>query len=179
MKIKTLALSSSLLLGALVLPACGSSSPDNYIEKSTKLSCKYTKKCEEAMWNEAGHDSVRDCVDQTLDAELLPGAGTTRDLFVELCTDFDSGAARQCLAAARKARRGCNIEDMSAEDQEACASVCGELSPEMSGLMLDPDHEERVAWMLEQLGLEGELEGELDVDDESLPSDLERLTAEP
>ncbi|MEM9459189.1 MAG: hypothetical protein AAGF11_33735 [Myxococcota bacterium] len=175
MKIKSFALSSSLLLGALALPACGSSSPDNYIEKSTKLSCKYTKKCEEAMWDEAGYDSVRDCVDQTLDAELLPGAGTARDLFVETCTDFDSSAARQCLSALRKARRSCDVDDVPTEDQEACASVCGELAPEMGALMLEPGNEELVARMLEQL----ELDGELDGDDEPRVSEDERLTTEP
>lgn len=159
MKTKTIFSLGALLFGAsFVLPACGSSSPENYIEASTKQSCKYTKKCEEAMWNEAGFDSVRDCVDETLDAELLPGAGTVRDLFVENCTDFDKSAARTCLAASRKARRSCDIDDISDDDQKACAEVCG--SVDMGNLLLDPTNEELVARMLEDKLLDEQIEQE-------------------
>ena len=88
-----------LLLGlsaSIFLPACGTGSPDAYVEKSIKLACQYTEKCEEAMWNEAGFDSVSDCVDKTLDTDL-GGQGTLREVFVAGCTDFDKGAARDCL----------------------------------------------------------------------------------
>jgi hypothetical protein len=150
---------------AIILPACGTSSPDAYIEKSTTIACKYAKKCEEAMWDEAGFESISDCRDKTLDSNL-GGQGTLRDLFVEGCTDFDSGAARKCLAAARKAKRGC--DDLAEVDEPACNEVCG--TPEAMGLGLAPDPltDELVARALEQMAENGELElepeGELTVD---------------
>lgn len=150
---------------SIVLPACGTSSPDAYIEKSTTLACKYTKKCDEAMWNEAGFDSISDCRDQVLDTNLA-GQGTLRDLFVEGCTDFDSGAARKCLAAARKAKRSC--EDLAEVDEPACEEVCGVPQAMGQGLAPDPLTDELVARALEQLVENGELElepeGELTVD---------------
>lgn len=141
-------------LVAFVLPACGASSPDAYVEKSTKLACQYTKKCEEAMWEEAGFDSVSDCVDTLLDTDL-GGEGTLRDAFVESCTDFDKGAARDCLAAARKAKRSCDDE----VDEPACERVCGTPA---SGLGLGPDPltDELVTRALEQRVEDGELESE-------------------
>ena len=149
---------------SIVLPACGTSSPDAYIEKSTTLACKYAKKCEEAMWEEAGFESISDCRDQLLDTNLGT-EGTLRDQFVEGCTDFDSGAARKCLAAARKAKRGC--DDLAEVDEPACNEVCG--TPEVMGQGLaDPMTDELVARALEQLVENGELElepeGELTVD---------------
>jgi hypothetical protein len=150
---------------SIVLPACGTSSPEAYIEKSTTLACKYVEKCEEAMWEEAGFDSISDCREQVLDTDL-GGQGSLRDLFVEGCTDFDSGAARKCLAAARKAKRSC--DDLAEVDEPACDEVCG-LPPEAMGQGLaEPMADELVARALEQLVENGELElepeGELTVD---------------
>ncbi len=156
MKIKALFLSSSFLFGAaVVLPACGSSSPDNYIEKTTQLGCKYLKKCEESMWDEAGFDSVNDCRDESLDLELVPGTGTVRDLFVEACSDFDKSAARKCLAASRKAVRSCD-QELEMEDQTTCAEVCGD--PAMGSLLRDPTNQEVVFELLEQMEADGQLE---------------------
>lgn len=166
MKTQLLLLCSSI---AIVLPACGTSSPEAYIEKSTTIACKYTKKCEEAMWEEAGFESVSECRDELLDTDL-GGQGTLRDLFVEGCTDFDSGAARKCLAAARKAKRSC--EDLAEADEPACQDVCG--IPDAMGLGLGPDPltDELVARALEQLAENGELE--LEPEDELTADQSER-----
>ncbi|MCH9679831.1 MAG: hypothetical protein K0V04_00230, partial [Deltaproteobacteria bacterium] len=76
-----------------------------------------------------------DCVDQSLSAELLGGM-TTRDLFVDSCSDFDSSAARQCLRGMRKIKRKCD-ENAGSDDQEkACAEVCG--TPKASAMLADP-----------------------------------------
>ena len=175
MKTQALLLSLS---ASFFLPACGSSSPERYIEKSTKLTCQYTKKCKEADWNEAGYDSVSDCREQTLDAELLPGSGTVRDLFVENCSDFDSGAARTCLAAARKAKRSC---DENPEPEPACNDVCG--NNEMMGQVLaDPANEELVARVLEELVANGELELDIEAPVDELAADelpADERTVEP
>lgn len=152
MKTQLLLLSLS---SALLLPACGSSSPENYIEASMKIACQYTEKCDEAMWDAAGFDSVNDCRDQLLDADL-GGEGSLRDNFVEGCTDFDKGAARKCLAAARKAKRGC--DDLETVEEPACDEVCG--APASMGLGLSPEPltDELVTRALEQMVDNGELE---------------------
>lgn len=152
MKTRLLLLSLS---AALLLPACGSSSPESYIEATAKLSCQYLEKCEEAMWEEAGFDSVKDCRDMLLDTDL-GGEGTLRDNFVESCTDFDKGAARKCLAAGRKAKRSC--EDLETVEEPACEEVCG--APASMGLGLGPDPltDELVTRALEAMIDDGELE---------------------
>lgn len=147
---------------SIALPACGAGSPDAYVEKSTKLACQYAKKCEEAMWEEAGFESVSDCVDKTLDTDL-GGQGTLRDVFVAGCTNFDKGAARDCLAAGRKAKRSC--DDMI--DEPACERVCGTPSEAMGmGLGPDPLTDELVTRALEQMVENGELELELEPEGE-------------
>lgn len=124
------------VFGALfVLTACGSSSPENFIEAQTREGCRKMKKCDESEWNAAGYDNVGDCVDKTLDA-TLPDGSTVRDSFVASCEDFDSGNARKCLAGARKIKRTCDDEAASSEQDEACANVCGD--PLASELYRDP-----------------------------------------
>lgn len=146
---------------SIILPACGSSSPDAFIEKNMTLACKYTKKCEEAMWEEAGFESVSDCRDQLLDTDL-GGQGTLRDQFVESCTDFDSSAARKCLAAGRKAKRSCDEE----VDEPACDEVCGTPEAMGQGLAEPVNPDELVSRALEESIESEELEpeGELTVD---------------
>jgi hypothetical protein len=135
-----LCLSTSILLAA-----CGSSSPEAYIETSIKISCQYLKKCQESSWNAAGYDSVADCRNQLLDEELGE-EGSRRDRFVESCTDFDSSAARECLAALRKAKRDCASE----VEEPACSEVCG--MPDAASLSLaDSIGGETAAHALEQL----------------------------
>ncbi len=141
----------SLLSLSIFLPACGASSPEAYIEKSTKIACQYLEKCEEAMWDMAGFDSVNDCRDQLL--ELSVDGTSLRDAFVESCTDFDKSAARKCLAAARKAKRSC--DDMS--DEPACEEVCGP-APVAGQALAEPMPADVVARALEQLESSGELE---------------------
>ncbi len=151
MKLKSL---SWIFCSSFLLAACGSSSPDNYIEKTTKLSCKYLKKCEESMWNEAGYDNVGDCVDQTLDAEIPVVGGTVRDAFVDSCSDFDSSAARKCLAGLRKAKRKCDLDAASSEQETACAEVCG--TPAASALFADPASLEAALELVDSMPVEDE-----------------------
>jgi hypothetical protein len=153
MKTNAILLSMSTLL---LLPACGAGSPEAYIEKSTKISCQYFEKCEEAMWDEAGFDSVKDCRDKTLDTPIGDG-GTLRDLFLAGCTEFDRGAARKCLGAARKAKRAC--DDLETVDEPACDEVCG-TNAAMGQVLADPANEELVARALEEMEAQGELEPE-------------------
>jgi hypothetical protein len=153
------------LSASILLPACGTGSPEAYIEESSKISCQYLKKCEEAMFDMAGFESVKDCRDQLLDLDL-GGEGSLRDQFVAGCTDFDGGAARKCLAAGRKAKRGC--DDLTTVEEPACEEVCGPVQ-EGDGLALaEPLSGELVARALEELDANGELElepaGELTVE---------------
>lgn len=117
MKIGTRAL---LLVFSSTLVACGTGSPDAYLEKSAKISCQFLRKCDAAMWNAAGFDSVWDCRDQLLDMDLSPGEGTLRDSFAESCIDFDREAARRCLASKREDKRNCDDSTIDA----ACFDVC-------------------------------------------------------
>lgn len=144
MTYKALLCSSFLLLGAsAVLPGCATSSPDNYVEKTTKLACQYLEKCETETYEQGGFDSINDCRDQTLDTPL-GNEGTLRDLFVDSCTDFDKSAARTCLRAAKKAKRSCEQNE-----EPACEEVCG--NPDMAMLFKDPTNQELVAQMLEDM----------------------------
>lgn len=161
--------SKALLLclsASIFLPACGAGSPEAYVEKSAKISCQYLEKCEEAAWTEAGYESISDCKDQFLE-QNFDGEGTFRDQFVANCTDFDSGSARKCLSAARKAKNECT--PLTQEINEpACEEVCG--PPDAMGLALgNPLDSELVARMLEDLEASGELdlepEGDLAVED--------------
>jgi hypothetical protein len=126
-----------LLLGF----GCGWSSPENYYDKSARLTCRYVKKCETSQWNAAGYDNIGDCVDETT-------SEADKDEYVAQCDDFDKRAARQCIAAGRKAIRRCDLDAPSAAQKEACATVCGGQSGDIdlveryhAGEMLDPFHE--------------------------------------
>jgi hypothetical protein len=144
---------------SILLPACGASSPEAFLEKSIKISCQYLEKCEEAMWNDAKFESVNDCRDTLLEVEI-PGQGTFRDLFVDNCTDFDKSAARTCLAAGRKAKRSCDDET----EEPACMEVCGAPSSAGLGLSPEPLTDELVTRALEEMIERGELD--LEVEDE-------------
>ena len=151
----------------LSLGACGSSSPDNFIETSTRISCKKMKKCDDAQWNEAGFSSVSDCTDQILDGPAImqessngegeedDGLGgleslfSYREAFVLACTDFDKKAARQCLSGMRKVKRKCDDGAMSSEQEDACASVCGD--PVVSELFVHPEDRELLEFVIEEL----------------------------
>lgn len=119
---------------------CGWSSPENFAKKSAKLSCQYTKKCEEDDWDESGFDNVRDCRDELADDDAV-------EAFADACKDFDKKSARQCLAGARKAKRSCDLDAPSDEQQEACAKVCGEL--DIGELMREEGKTEVMARILE------------------------------
>lgn len=154
MKLTTPLLPSLLLLGAsIALPACATSSPDNFVEKSAKLSCQYMKECEPDMFDMFGFDSVNDCRDKTLDAPI-GDQGSFRDFFVDNCTDFDRGKARTCLKAARQAKRDC-----SQNDEPACQEVCGDQA-EMGELLLEPHNPQLVARILEDMGVDEGVEAE-------------------
>jgi hypothetical protein len=144
-----------LLCATFTVVGCGSSSPENYVKTSTRIGCRYYKKCEKDLWDEAGFDNVRDCVNQTLDTEVAPGL-TLEDAFVEGCEDFDSSAARKCLAGMRKVTRTCD-EDAASDDQEkACGEVCGR--PSASALFSDPSNPDLALRLLEELEAEGALD---------------------
>jgi hypothetical protein len=138
-----------LLSTAFTLVACGSSSPENFFETSTRISCRYVKKCEKDEWDASGFDSVRDCVDQILDTPA-------RDLFVAACDDFDSSAARKCLAGLRKARRQCDLDAASGAQERACRDVCG--NPTASELFTDPRNEDAALMLLQELEADGALD---------------------
>jgi hypothetical protein len=139
---------SRFVIGALLmLTACGSSSPENFIEAQTREGCRKMKKCDESEWDAAGFDSVSDCVDETLDAQL-PDGSTVRDAFVASCEDFDSGHARKCLAGARKVKRTCDDNAASSEQEDACANVCG--NPLASELYRDPSDLEIAAELVSE-----------------------------
>ncbi len=145
-----------LLSSSFLLPACGTGSPDAYVEEAFKISCQYLKKCEEEMWEQSMFESVSDCRDTLLDADLDGNGATLRDSFVESCKDFDGGAARKCLAAARKAKRSCS--DLETVEEPACEEVCG---AQPAGQALgEPMSPELVLRALEQMEASGELEPE-------------------
>lgn len=131
-----------MVLGGLVV-GCGSSSPKAFAKKSGKLNCQTLKKCDEALFNEAGYDSVADCVDDTVKDEDV-------EAFVDACEDFDSGKARQCLAAGRKYKRSCDDDDISEEDARTCAEVCGSINIPTGELILDPGNPEVTVRILER-----------------------------
>jgi hypothetical protein len=131
------------------LVGCGSSSPENFFEASTRISCRYAKKCEKEEWDASGFDSVRDCVDQALDTPV-------RDLFVEACDDFDSSAARKCLAGMRKVKRQCDVDAASGAQERACRDVCG--NPTASELFTDPLNEDAAIMLLAELEADGALD---------------------
>jgi hypothetical protein len=138
-----------LLCTVFTLVGCGSSSPENFFEASTRISCRYAKKCEKDEWDAAGFDSVRECVDKALDSPL-------HDLLVEACDDFDSSAARKCLAGLRKARRQCDVDAPSEAQKRACRDVCG--NPSASELFTDPRNEDAALMLLQELEADGALD---------------------
>lgn len=109
MKFKTI-IALTPLLG---LVACGSANPEAYQKASARISCKYTKKCDEDAWDEAGYDNVKDCMDKAFPEDQRKAAA-------DACEDFDRKAARKCLAAGRKAKRKCEEEI----DEPECGKVC-------------------------------------------------------
>ncbi|MCX4243908.1 hypothetical protein [Paraliomyxa miuraensis] len=157
MKIQALLL---CLSASILLPACGAGSPDAYVEKSTKIACQHYEKCEPELWEQGMFESVNDCRDQLLDMEF--DGQTLRDQFVESCTDYDRGAARKCLSAARKIKGDCDV-NFDEVDEPACDEVCG--APAELGLG-NPLSGELVARVLEQMEADGELGLEVEVEDE-------------
>lgn len=135
-----------LLSAASILVGCGSSSIENYVETSTRIGCRYVKKCEKDDWK---FDSVRDCVDETLDAPAGVDGKTRRDVLIESCDDFDSSAARKCLAGSRKAKRQCDLDAPSDDQKKACAEVCG--NPAASELFTDPSNHDLALTLLEEI----------------------------
>lgn len=109
MKLKAL-IALTPLLG---LVACGSSSPEAYQKATARLACKYIKKCDESVWDEAGYDNVKDCMDKAFPEDQRKAAA-------DACDNFDKKAARKCLAAGRKAKRKCD-DDI---DEPECGKVC-------------------------------------------------------
>lgn len=108
-----------LVIGGLVLAACGSSSPEGFVRAQARIGCKKTKKCDKSVWEQTDYGSIGECVDDSLEA--------VEEQFVESCEDFDSRAARKCLAGMRKVKRTCDEDAPSSEQQDACGEVCGEL----------------------------------------------------
>lgn len=136
-------------IGSLVVVVgCGSSSPENFARTTAKIGCRYTKKCEESDWDKAGYDSVQACADEIADDDHVQA-------FADACDDFDNAAARKCLAGMRKAKRQCDEDAASSEQEDACAEVCGAL--DLSPLMSDPDASQAVIRMLEEAVAEAEL----------------------
>jgi hypothetical protein len=150
MRIKTI-----LLCVTFIAVGCGSSSPERFIETSSRIQCRFFKKCMRAQWNRSNFDNLRDCVDEALEVEILPGT-TVRDAFVDACNDFDSSAARECLAGMRKAVRKCDDEAPSRAQERACAEVCGSRSA--SALFSDPSNPDLAIKLLEELEAEGALD---------------------
>ena len=145
---------------------CGSSSPENFIKKSTEIGCRYAKKCEKDDWDEAGYDSVKDCRDDLVSDDEA-------DAFAEACEDFDRGAARKCLAGLRKAKRKCDEDAASDEQEEACAEVCGSL--DIGELTRNPDTTDVVTRILEDAV--GQYEDMLIEEEELGAEPLEDLTS--
>jgi hypothetical protein len=135
--------------------ACGTSSPEGFITTSTRIDCRFVRKCLRAVWNELDYDNLRDCVDDSLEVEVLPGT-TAKDAFVNGCDDFDSSAARDCLAGKRKAVRQCDADAPSRSQERACANVCRRASA--SALFVDPRNADLALDLLEELEAEGVLD---------------------
>ncbi len=125
---------------SFVAVGCGSSSPKAFAKRSGKLACQTIEKCEEEIWKAAGYDSVSECVDDTTKEDDV-------EAFVDACDDFDRGAARKCLAAARKYKRSCDEADRTEEAMKDCGEVCGNLQ-QQEGLHIDPNDPESMTDVL-------------------------------
>lgn len=168
-KTRLLALSSLLLVSSL--GGC-TATPESFWKAVARIDCKTAKKCQEAAWVESGYDSIRDCVDDTLDE-------ASQDDFADLCDDYDRKEARKCLRSGRKAKRSCDIDDL---DEDACANVCGNLGRNGSGLTAEERGRavaeakfasgeitsEELEDELAEVTLAAELEDELQAEEEAL-----------
>jgi hypothetical protein len=108
-----------VVAGGLLLAACGSSSPQGFVRAQARIGCKKAKKCDKSVWEQSDYGSVRECMDEQLEQ--------VEEQFVDNCDDFDSKAARKCLAGMRKVKRTCDEDAASSEQSKACSEVCGEM----------------------------------------------------
>lgn len=105
------------LIVAIALPAC-SASPEAFIKNSVRQTCRFTKRCERAVWTELGYSSVGNCVDQTI-------SDKDAEDFAAICDGYDSERGQKCLAGLRTMVRECDEDAASAEQEHSCANVCG------------------------------------------------------
>lgn len=105
------------LIPVLVLCGC-SASPEGFVNEFVRQHCRFSKRCDRAVWNELRFGSVGDCVDDALSEDDV-------DDFAAACDDYDPERGRKCLAGLREAVRACDEDAASAEQEESCARVCG------------------------------------------------------